>query len=137
MNIAEYFESVKDRILADSFVVDYRIIKLVDRSKNGHLRARIIYSNESQLEFSEFVEQNADDEIRIVTYGYHWSYKNDRLICRWDNSPHFPKLQNAPHHIHTPLGPAEEKIMPGAPTNIFAILDEISKTLGNPLTTDN
>ena len=39
MNIAEYFESVKDHILADSFVLDFKIIKEVDRSNNGHLRA--------------------------------------------------------------------------------------------------
>ncbi|MFH1907697.1 MAG: hypothetical protein ABIL11_10030 [Chloroflexota bacterium] len=37
------------------------------------------------------------------------------------------KLKNAPHHIHTPIGEAEEEVTPGTPTNIFAILDEIAK----------
>lgn len=130
MNIAEYFESVKDRILADSFVIDFKVLKQVDRSNNGHLRARVVFSDDSSLEFSEFIEQSANDEIRLVTYSYHWSDKNDNLIRRWDNAPHFPKLKNAPHHIHTPISEAEESVTTGSPTNIFAILDEIAKIIG-------
>jgi len=45
MNIAEYFESVKERILTDSFVLDLKILKQVDRSNNGHLRARIVFTD--------------------------------------------------------------------------------------------
>lgn len=41
MKIAEYFESVKDRTLTDSFVVNFKVAKQVNRSNNGHLRARI------------------------------------------------------------------------------------------------
>lgn len=122
MNIAEYFESVKDRILADSFVVDFKIIKFADRSKNGHLRARVVFSDDSNLEFSEFVEQSTNDEIRLVTYSYHWSGKNGNPIRRWDNANHFPKLKNFPHHIHDGR---TDKVTSGAPTNIFAVLDEI------------
>lgn len=122
MNIAEYFESVKDRILTDSFVIDFKILKYVDRSNNGHMRARVIFSDDSTLVFSEFIEQSAENEIRLVTYSYHWSDKNDNLIRRWDNALHFPKLKNFPHHIHD--GETNE-VTPGAPTNIFAVLDEI------------
>ena len=43
MNVSEYFESVKDRILTDSFVIDFKILKYVDRSNNGHLRARVVF----------------------------------------------------------------------------------------------
>ncbi|MDI6769356.1 MAG: DUF6516 family protein [Anaerolineales bacterium] len=123
MNIAEYFEAVKDRILADSFVVDFKIIKYVDRSKNGYMRARVDFSDDSNLEFSEFIEQSAENKIRLVTYSYHWSDKNDKLIRRWDNANHFPKLNNFPHHIHD--GRTGE-VTPGKPINIFAVLDEIA-----------
>ena len=127
MNIAEYFESVKDRILTDSFVIDFKILKTVDRSNNGHMRARIIFSDDSNLEFSEFIEQSSENEIRLVTYSYHWSDKNDNLIRRWDNALHFPKLKNFPHHIHDGK---TDKVTSGAPTNIFTIIDEITKIIG-------
>lgn len=125
MKIAEYFEAVKDLLLVIPFVVDFKILKQVDRSRNGHLRVRVTLSNNSQLEFSEFVEQDASDEIEIVTYSYHWADENERLIRRWDNAPHFPNLKNFPHHIHI----EEDEVISGDPINIFAVLDEIGKSL--------
>jgi hypothetical protein len=125
MKSAEYFETIKDRLLIVSFVADFKISKQVDRSKNGHFRARVTFTDNSQLEFSEFVEQNADDEIQVVTYSYHWSDENDNIIRRWDNTPHFPKLKNFPHHIHV----KEDDVISGKPIDIFGVLDEIGKTL--------
>jgi len=125
MKIAEYFETIKDRLLIVSFVADFKISKQVDRSKNGHFRARVTFTDNSQLEFSEFVEQNADDEIQVVTYSYHWSDENDNIIRRWDNTPHFPKLKNFPHHIHV----KEEDVISGKPIDIFGVLDEIGNSM--------
>jgi len=126
MKIADYFETIKDRLLIVSFVADFKISKQVDRSKNGHFRARVTFTDNSQLEFSEFIEQNADDEIQVVTYSYHWSDENDNIIRRWDNTPHFPKLKNFPHHIHV----KEDDVNSGKPIDIFGVLDEIGKTIG-------
>ena len=125
MKIADYFETIKDRLLIVSFVADFKISKQVDRSKNGHFRARVTFTDNSQLEFSEFVEQNADDEIQVVTYSYHWSDENDNIIRRWDNTPHFPKLKNFPHHIHV----KDDDVISGKPIDIFGVLDEIEKTM--------
>jgi len=125
MRVAEYFERIKDSLFALPFVADFKILKQVDRSKNGHIRARAILTDNSQLEFSEFVEQNADDEIQVVTYSYHWSDENDTHLRRWDNTPHFPKLKNFPHHIHA----SDEKVISGKPIDIFGILDEIGKII--------
>lgn len=125
MKVAEYFESIKDRLFALPFVADFKTLKQVDRSKNGHIRAHATFTDNSQVEFSEFVEQNVDDEIQAITYSYHWSDGNDILIRRWDNTPHFPKLKNFPHHIHI----KEDNVIPGKPIDIFGVLDEIESTL--------
>jgi len=125
MKVAEYFESIKDRLFALPFVADFKILKQVDRSNNGHIRARVTLTDNSQLEFSEFIEQNAGDEIRVVTYSYHWSDENGALFRRWDNTPHFPKLKNFPHHIHG----KEDDVISGKPIEIFSILDEIEKMM--------
>jgi len=127
MKIAEYFETIKDRLFIVSFVADFRIVKQVDRSNNGHLRARVTFTDNSQLEFSEFIEQGAEDEIRVVTYSYHWADENETLICRWDNTPHFPKLENAPHHLHR----ADGQVISGQAIDIFGVLDEIEKTISH------
>lgn len=124
MTIAEYFESVKKRILTDSFVRNFEVLKERDRSENGHLRVRVIFRDESILEFSEYIEQNANSEIALISYSYHWTTQNNELLRRWDNTPHFPNLPNAPHHIHD--GGTGEAT-PGKPINIFAVLDEIAK----------
>ncbi len=125
MKIAEYFEAIKDRFFVTPFVSGFRILKQVNRSKNGHLRAHATFSDDSQLEFSEFVEQNAEEEIELVTYSHHWSDRNDILIRRWDNTPHFPKLRNFPHHVHI----GEDEVIPGEPINVFGVLDEIGKKI--------
>lgn len=128
MDIAGYFESVKDRILTDSSVLDLKVLKEVDRSNNGHLRARVLFTDKSVLKFSEFIEQNANDEIRLVTYSHHWFDENGNLIRRWDNAPHFPKLQNAPYHVHIQSGETEE-VAPGKPIDIFRVMDEIASII--------
>lgn len=125
MNIAEYFESVKDRLLTDSIVVDFKFLKRVDRSNNGHLRVRIFFSDNSNMEFSEFIEQNTEGEIHLVTYSYHWANENGNLIRRWDNALHHPNLENFPHHIHE----SETNITSGKLVNIFEVLDEIASAI--------
>jgi len=78
------------------------------------------------LEFSEFIEQSANDEIRLVTYCYHWSDENDTLIRRWDNARHFPNLENFPHHIHS--GETGE-VVSGKSISISEVLDEIASII--------
>ncbi|MCX6064145.1 MAG: DUF6516 family protein [Chloroflexi bacterium] len=126
MKVADYFETIREQLVIVSFVADFKIIKQVDRSKNGHVRARVTFTDDSRLEFSEFIEQNANEEIQVVTYSYHWVDQNETLLARWDNTPHFPKLENFPHHVHKNTG----DVVPGQPVDIFGVLAEIEKTVG-------
>ena len=95
MTIADYFETIKEHLLVVSFVADFKISKQVERSKNGYIRIRMTFTDHSRLEFFEFVEQNAGEEIQVVTYSYHWSGESDTLICRWDNIPCHPSTNSA------------------------------------------
>jgi len=36
-------------------------------------------------------------------YAYHWQDRDDRLICRCDNSAHWPEIATFPHHKHVAL----------------------------------
>ena len=126
MNIAEYFVTVKERLLTEPSIVEFQITRERATVSDGYLRARLILSDGSWLEFSEYVQRRAADQITVVTYSYHWVNSRNRLIQRWDNTPHFPTLAGAPHHIHTG---DDNTVTPGAPTSIFAVLDEIARRL--------
>lgn len=123
MTPAEYLEAVIDRISEGPIISRSRMIREYSNPNKAHIRARVTFVDDSYLEFYEYVEQMADGAINVKTYAYHWADEKDNLIRRWDNTPHFPKLENFPHHIHT--GSAD-KVIPGGPVNIFAILDEIA-----------
>ena len=58
-----------------------------------------------------------------ITYSYHWTDANDKLIVRWDNTPHFLDLPGFPDHLHDG---ATGEVTPGQLLSIFTVLDEIA-----------
>lgn len=127
MTIAEYLEAVAQRLLADQIVSSFQIVRERATPIDGHLRARLVLSDGSRLEFSEYVQRTLDDRIQVVTYSYHWSNSEGALIRRWDNTPHYPRLAGFPHHVHNGSSGTLET---GVPVNIFAVLDRITAELG-------
>jgi hypothetical protein len=93
---------------------------------DGHLRARLTLSDDSQIEFSEYVQRSPEGEIRVVTYSYHWTDVSGNLIRRWDNTPHHPDLPGFPHHVHVEQ---EDQVSSSRPVSIFAVLDEAARRL--------
>ncbi len=127
MTISEYLKGVKNRLLTDACVVRFTIRRERATLSEGYLRVRLVLVNDDELEFSEYVRIGSADEIEVVIYSYHWSTAEGALICRWDNTPHFPHLSGFPHHVHRGEGDAE----PGEPVSFFDVLDEVVKTIGN------
>jgi hypothetical protein len=126
MNIVEYIESVKHRLLTDSIVTRFHLVRERIAPSDGHMRARLMLIDGSRLEFSEYTQRSSEGQINVVTYSYHWADSQGNLIRRWDNTPHFPDLPGFPHHIHDgSLG----TVLAGYPVNIFAVLDEIAQSL--------
>jgi Family of unknown function (DUF6516) len=125
--VDEYHQAVKVRLIADPLVLQFDIRRERSGISDGHLRARVTLSNGDQLEFSEYVHQ-AQGQIEIVTYSFHWSDSAGNLIRRWDNVPHFLHLSQAPDHIHDG---SEQTVIPGMPTSLMQVLDEISAHLSH------
>jgi len=50
-------------------------------------------------------------------------------LARWDNEPHYPDLENYPHHFHHPDGKVEQSRLSGNPVkdlaNIFFSLAQL------------
>jgi hypothetical protein len=121
--VAEYHQAVKARLIADPLVLQFEIQRERRTADDGYLRARLLLNNQQELEFSEYIRR-VRDQIHVVTYSFHWTDSNGTLICRWDNAPHYPKLPQAPHHIHDG---DQDSVLPGAPITIAEVLDEIAK----------
>lgn len=50
---------------------------------------------------------------------------------RWDNTPHYPDLSNAPHHFHDQAGNIQASPLTGNLLNDFEIvLNEIKMFMG-------
>ena len=126
MNPMEYTESVKARLSSDSIVARFEVAREFANLNEGFIRVRITLTNGDILDSSEFIKSESQE---IVSYRHQWMDKDKNLIRRWDNALHYPNLKNFPHHIHISNG-AIEDVTPGIPTNIFTILDEIAKIIG-------
>jgi len=87
MEILKYLENCG---IVQSFdVSEYR------RWDNGqYLNLKIEFIDKSVL----FVKEYHDELER--NYSFHWQDKNNKLIIRWDNAPHYPDQITFPHHKH-------------------------------------
>ncbi|MFP4394641.1 MAG: DUF6516 family protein [Anaerolineales bacterium] len=83
-------------------------------------------TNGSWLEFSEYAQRRANDQIVVITYSYHWADVHNHLIQRWDNTPHFPDVPNFPYHVHEGR---DDAVAPSKPMSIFVVLDVIAARL--------
>lgn len=128
MNVREYLEAIKARLLADPIVARFQVLRERDTTTDGHIRAGVTLSDNSLLEFSEYFQQTPEGNIQVVTYSYHWADESNQLILRWDNTPHHPNLSGFPHHLRDG---AKSTVEAGQPVSIFEVLDEIGRKL-NP-----
>lgn len=132
MTIVEYLDVVKERLLTDPIVADFRILRERASLSDGYLRVRLTLADNTWLEFSEYVQRFLDEKtslersrkVNVITYSYHWANADNELVKRWDDTPHFPDLAGFPHHIH--IG-STGRVIPGQAMSIFVVLDEIAK----------
>lgn len=125
MNPAEYLSAVKNLLLNSPLIVRHQVVREYEGLQKSYIRARLTLSDDSLLEFSEYVEEDGEDDFKITDYSFQWMDKDGNQIRRWDNTPHFPKLKNFPYHIHV----KEDDVISGKPIDIFGMLDEIEKIL--------
>ena len=76
----------------------------------------------SVLYISEYFTISGD-VIKRDKYSYHHQ-KDNELLTRWDNAPHYKELPFFPHHVHRKNGVFESKEMP-----VDDVLNELAKTM--------
>ena len=85
-----------------------------------NLRIRIRFESELLLEISEAVVVE-DDRLVSLDYRYHCQDGSNRLVFRYDCTPHHPGIPGFPHHKHTPAA-----VLPSAQPDIEQVVAEAS-----------
>ena len=97
-------------------------VSIENESKNSKrilFRATLYFTNSSKLAVNEVLIFLAEHSKKRK-YAFQWMDYDNTLIIRWDNSPHFPSLDNYPHHKHI-----ENNTVPSSETTLFEVLQYI------------
>lgn len=116
--LVRYLEDVEFAIqeLKGAYIERYEEEILV--SNRANMRIRIRFLNGYLLELNEAIVVEAG-YIKRLGYRYHFQDKQNNLIFRYDNTPHFPELKNFPHHKHLP-----DEVIDIEETSVLKIIDE-------------
>jgi hypothetical protein len=122
--LARYVAEVEATInkLEDIYVERYE--EEVLSTDRLNLRIRVRFSKGYLLELNEavFVESG---RIRYLGYRYHFQDNQNKLIFRYDNTPHFPEVESFPHHIHS-----GDKVLPAEKPTIAMFIEEVLQIAG-------
>ncbi len=122
MNTDEYLAEIRARILADPLITHWLSVREKSEGDAGQSRYRLALADGSFLEAFEWFEIKPNASPQTLKYSFHWQDANGKLLSRWDNAPHHPAIQNAPHHWHDG---AEDNVKPHSPMTLTQALDEI------------
>ena len=123
MEPTAYFDAIEDRLLLDPLIASVDFVDRWQTDVNGYFRARLTFAGGQRMEFSEYIQRSSGG-IEIITYAYQWMTSDNSLICRWDNTPHFPRFPGFPCHRHEG---SEGNVFPDEARTIATVLEEIAR----------
>ena len=124
-HIEERFAIVEGMLLASPVVASYQVIRRLIGPTDGKIRLRIELTAGGLIEIFEYVVAEQNKSLHVKKYSIHWQGADGVFRKRWDDAPHFPDLENAPHHIHLVDGVV---VAASGPPELAAILLEIEQT---------
>ena len=89
--LSNYLKTVERTILECRNAYVERYIEEILTTERANLRIRIRFENGHLLEINEAAVIE-DDSLVPLDYRYHCQDSRNRLIFRYDNTPHFPGL---------------------------------------------
>lgn len=126
MSVEAHIQAIRTRLLADTTITSYEIIREQSTVPIGQMRARLTFIDGSWLEFSEVFLKEEGSDVNTVAYSYHWMESDNQLKMRWDNAKHYPDLPGFPHHLHAG---DEKNVLSSEPMSLFKVLDYIADNL--------
>jgi len=109
------------KLLKESKIVkDLDILNFVDEEDIQVLYVKATLINNSILYIREL------NTLTENKYSYHWQTKRRKLICRWDNAPHYPQIETFPHYKHERV---PKNLLPSEEITLEKVLQTISKRI--------
>ncbi len=99
--LANYLNLVEQELMALEDAYIERYVEEILTPQRGTLRIRVRFTRGHLLEINEALVVEADT-LMWLDYRYHCQDEQNRLIFRYDSTPHFPDLSSFPHHKHLP-----------------------------------
>jgi hypothetical protein len=126
MMILNYIEEIKYELITLEWVTSMTIIEEKILEDCGYFRAKLTLTNNDFLEIAEYFILR-DEDLITERYRYQWMDETKtQLRRRWDNIPHFPNLDNFPHHVHIET---EKNVHPSQSLSILQVLSLIQSLL--------
>lgn len=114
-----YLSSIETAIQSLSNAIVERYEEEFVSEERFNIRLRIRFSNGYLVEVNEALLLT-EGQITPIAYRYHCQDEKNRLLMRYDNRPHFPKLDHFPNHKHLP-----DKVIPTSKPSIQQFLAEV------------
>ena len=86
-------QDILDALSSSEIVEDTSVVVLVQEPGRQALRAIALLKGEYVLYINEALGRG------FRHYSYH-VMKEERMVRRWDNAPHWPDMKTFPHHLH-------------------------------------
>ncbi len=116
--LADYLGKIEQAILqCDNAYVEHYIEEIVT-SERVNLRIRLRFEQGYLLEINEAIVVEGNTLVSL-DYRYHCQDRHNRLIFRYDSTPHFPELLSFPQHKHLP-----DNVIPARKPDIERVVQE-------------
>ncbi|MDP1774509.1 MAG: DUF6516 family protein [Methylobacter sp.] len=99
--LKDYLDAVEQAALSCDGVYVERYIEEILTPERVNLRLRLRFDKGYLLKIHEAVII-ANQNLVHLDYRYHCQDEQNRLVFRYDSTPHFPDLASFPHHKHLP-----------------------------------
>lgn len=99
--LTDYLDRVEQAVASCEGAYVERYVEEILTPERANLRIRIRFERGHLLEINEAIVIAAD-ELTWLDYRYHCQDNQNRLLFRYDSTPHFPNLPGFPHHKHLP-----------------------------------
>ena len=101
--LAQYLARIEQAVLRCRNAYVERYTEEILTPQRVNLRIRLRFDQGHLLEINEAVVV-VEGNLIPLDYRYHCQDRHNRVIFRYDSTPHFPGLPNFPRHKHLPNG---------------------------------
>ena len=110
----------------DKLVQAWSVIDFSQVGPNLRFKGKVTFTDGSVL----FIRQVVLRGFTFM-YAYHWQNRERQLICRWDNSAHWPEVATYPHHKHI-MQQNEIVVSESHGGDLEHVFEEIAKKIHGP-----